>query len=32
MSWKHCDTDESKLSLHDCRADRVILEDGTLSL
>lgn len=31
MRWKHSDTDESKLSLHDCRADRVILEDGTLS-
>ena len=31
MSWKHCDSDERLITLHDCRTDWVTLEDGVLS-
>jgi len=30
MSYLHCDHEEKHLTLHDCRATRVSLEDGEL--
>lgn len=30
-NYKHCETEDAHLSLHDCRADKVTLDNGILS-